>query len=91
MHFDHDHCEREDVRLLAVCPLIQDLWRSPSRGVTTMTRNALLRVQVLSDRRETKIHDARGTGAVYKNVRLVECQYGSEMRSKSLRTPLRSP
>ena len=82
MHFDHDHCEREDVRLLAVCPLIQDLWRSPSRGVTTMTRNALLRVQVLSDRRETKIHDARNARAVYKDVRLVECQYGSEMRSK---------
>ena len=84
MYLDHDHCEREDVRLLAICSLAQHLWCSPSWGVTTMTRDALLGIQVLSDHRETKIHDARGAGVavVYKSVRLiVKCQYGSEMRS----------
>jgi hypothetical protein len=34
-HLDHDHREREDVRLFAVRPLlVQDLGRSPSCGMT---------------------------------------------------------
>ena len=41
-HLDHDHRESKDVRLLAIFPPVQDLWRSPPQSVTTLKREAPL-------------------------------------------------
>jgi hypothetical protein len=39
-YLDHDHRERKNIRFFAVRPLIvQDLWRSPSQGVTMIIRS----------------------------------------------------
>jgi hypothetical protein len=34
-YLDHDHCEGENIRFLAVCLFSKDLWSSPLRGVTS--------------------------------------------------------
>jgi hypothetical protein len=66
-YLDHDHRERENVRFLAICPLLdKDLWSSPSRGVTS----------------KAKIRDACTAGVIHKNVWLVGYQYDGEMRFK---------
>jgi len=75
---DHDHRERENVRFLAIRPLLQDLRRSPPRGVAVMTRRARYGIHILSDCSEAEIRDACMTGVVHKDVRLVECQHGIE-------------
>ena len=79
MHLDHDHRKSENVRFLAMCPLVYDLWHSPSQGVTMLTRGTLHGIQVLSDCSETKIHDMRSAGVIYEDVLLARCQYGSKM------------
>jgi hypothetical protein len=35
-YLNHDHRESENIRFLAMCPLVQDLWRSPPRSVTVL-------------------------------------------------------
>ena len=75
---NHDHCEREDIRLLAECPpIVQDLRCNPPRTVSVLIWNAPDRIQVLSDNGKAAIHDHRMAGAVHKDVRLVGCQYAS--------------
>jgi hypothetical protein len=65
---DHDHCERENVRLLAIYSPVQDLRRSPPRGAAMLTRGGLDRIQVLSDRSASEIRDACMTGVVHEDV-----------------------
>ena len=77
---NHDHRKREGVRFLAICFPAQDLWRSPSHGVTVVTRGTPHGIQVLSDRSKAKIRDPRMTEVVHKDVWLVECQCNSETR-----------
>ena len=79
-HFDHDHRERENVRFLAVCSLVQNLWRSPSWGVTTLTRGALHGIQVLGDHSKPKIYNARSIRVIYKDVWLAGCQHCCKTR-----------
>jgi len=76
-YLDHDHCKRENVRFLTICSLLgQNLWGSPSRGMTLISRCAPHGIQVLSDRRETKIRDPCVAGVIHKDVWLGTCQYG---------------
>ena len=79
-YLDHNHRKRENIRFLATYPLVQDLWCSPSRGVTVMMRGALCGIQVLSYHSEAEIRDARMTGVIHKDIWLVGYQRGGEMR-----------
>ena len=78
-YLDHDHHEGENIRFLAVCPLvIQDLRRSPPRGMTLIVRGALRRVRIRSDRREAEVRDPRVVVGVQENIRLDACQHGGK-------------
>ena len=91
-YLDHDHRERENVRLLAMFPfLFQDLWCSPSRSVALTTRGAPYRIQILSDPSKTKIRDPRAARGIHKDIWLDTCQYGGNAGLEQPRTPLRSP
>ena len=46
---------------------------------------------VLDDRSVAKACDARITKAIYKDVRLVRCQYGGETRFKNTKYPSDAP
>ena len=67
-HLDHDHRESKNIRFLAMSPPIQDLWCSPSPGVTRVGLVAPDGIQVLSDRSEAKICETCVTGVIHKNV-----------------------
>ena len=86
---NHDHREREDIRLLAICPpIVQDLRCNPPRTVPVLIGSAPDRIQVLSDYGQTAIRDHRMAGGVHKNVRLVSgCQYVSGNPIKNDRVP----
>ena len=73
-HFDHDHRERENIRFLAIFPLVPDLRRGPLKVKVILKRDTPLVVQVPGDHREAKIRDARFTGIFDQDVSLVECQ-----------------
>jgi len=75
---DHDHRERENVSFLAIRPLREDLWSSPSRGVAVMARGARYRIHILSDRSEAEIRDARMTRIIHKDIwlRVDGCECG---------------
>jgi len=73
-YLGHYHREGENIRPLAKCPLAQELWRSPSRSVTTLARGAPRGIQVLGDHSEAKIRDTCATRVVHNNVCLSECQ-----------------
>ena len=91
-YLDHDHRERENVRLFAMFPfLFQDLWCSPSRSVAVITRGAPYRIQILSDPSKTKIRDPRAARGIHKDIWLDTCQYGGNAGLEQPRTPLRSP
>ena len=91
MYLDHDHREGENVRLLAICPLVQDLWRSPPCSETVLTRGALYRVQVSSDRSKAKIRQARVTGIIHKDIWLDMCQCRGETRLRAATYSLEVP
>jgi len=75
---DCDHREREDIRLLAKCPLIgQDLRCNPPRTVAVLVWSAAYRIHVLSDHVETTICNPCTAGDVYKDTWLVGCQHAS--------------
>ena len=67
-YLNHDHCKSENVRFLAIGPLVQDLWSSPPRGVTMLTRRTTCGIQVLGDRGEAKIRETRMAGVIHKDV-----------------------
>jgi len=76
-YLDHDHRERENVCFLAVCSLLgQDFWGSPSCGVTLTFRGDSHGIQLLSDRRETKIGDSCVASVIYEDIWLDTYQYG---------------
>ena len=78
---NHDHCKREDIRLLAECPPTgKDLRCNPPCTLPILVWSAPCRIQVLSDRGETAIRDQRTTGGVHKDVRLVGYQYPAVKR-----------
>ena len=63
-HLDHDHREREDIRLLTKCPIpFKDLWRSPLCGVTMPPRGASYGIWVLGDCGKTEIRNSRAVHA----------------------------
>jgi len=68
---NHDHREGEDVGFLAICSLVQDLWRSPSRGMTILTLEAPYGIQAQSDLCEAEVGDACMTRVIHKDIRLV--------------------
>jgi len=86
---NHDHREREDIRLLAECPpIVQDLWCNPPCTAPILFRSAPYRIQVLGDHGETAIRDHRMAGGVHKNVRLVSgCQHASGNPIRNDRVP----
>jgi hypothetical protein len=77
-YLNHDHRESENVRFLAMYPLVQNLWRSPPRTVTMLTRGTPYRIWVLSDCGEAKIRETRMARVVHKDIHLAECQCGGE-------------
>ena len=91
-YFDHDHRKSKNVRFLAISPPIQDLWCSPSRGVSTLKRDALDGVYVMSDCDEAKIRDACMAGVVQKDIYLARyqwgCEAGFEKTTHSLEVPM---
>ena len=90
-YLDHDHRERENIRFLAIFPLVKNLWRGPSQGEAMLVRSAPYGIQVMSDLGEAEIRDAYMTGVFYKDVRLAGCQCSVKQDSERARTPLRSP
>ena len=91
MHLNHDHCESESVRFLAVSPLAQGFWCSPSHGVTALGLGTPDGIRVLSDHSEAKICETRMTGIIHKNVVLAGCQCGDETRLGAITYPLEVP
>jgi len=68
-NLNHDHREREDVRLLAECPPIgQDLLCHPPRTVPVLVWGPLYRIRALGDYGETTVCDHRMAGGVHKDV-----------------------
>jgi len=55
--------------------------------VATLKRGRPHGVQVLRDRGDTEICDARTAGVVHKDVCLVGCQYGGKMRVRITYSP----
>jgi hypothetical protein len=90
-YFVHDHCEREDVRLLATRSIRQNLWRGPSGGVGSRKWGTRCRVRVVSNHSSVKSRDACMIRVIHKDVYLAGCQYSSETILEQPRTPLRSP
>ena len=87
-YLDHDHRERENVRFFAICtPLIQDLWCSPSCGVTWSTRRTSHEIQISSDGSKTKTCDPRMAGGVHKYIWLSTCQYSDKRRFRVIAYP----
>ena len=79
-YLDHDHREGENIRFLAIRPLlVQDFGRSPSCGIIVIIRGAPDGVQVLSDHNETKIRDPCAASGVHKDVRLDTCQHAGKV------------
>ena len=74
-YFEGDHRERKNVRFLGKLLPLQDLWCSPSRAVATLKRGAPDGIQVLGERGEAKVREARTTRVIHKDVQLAECEY----------------
>ena len=90
-YLNHDHSKSENIRFFAIRPLVQDLWRSPPRGISMSTRGAPHGIQVASDRSEAKIRQTCMTGVVHKDVLLDMYQYGGEARHGTTTYPLEVP
>ena len=87
-YLDHDHRESENTRFLAMWPLVQDLWRSPSRGVIGLIWGPPDGFRILSNRSETKICDSCMARLVHKDVWLPGYQYGDTTSSRKTAYPL---
>jgi hypothetical protein len=70
-HFDHDHREREYVRLLAVFPLVPNFRCDPPRGPAILTRGTPSGVRVFGDLSEAKVRNAYMTRVFHEDVGLV--------------------
>jgi hypothetical protein len=80
LYLNRDHRESEDVRFLAVRPLfVQDLWRSPSCGMTLLFRSTSHGIQVLSGSSKAEIRDPRVVVGIHKDIWLYTCQYGNNL------------
>jgi len=74
-YLNHDHRKRENIRFSAVCShLIQNLWRSPSRGLILIVRGASYGIQVLGDHGKAEIRDPRMARGIHKDIWLDTCQ-----------------
>jgi hypothetical protein len=79
-YLDRDHRESENVRFFAVRPLfVQDLWRSPSRGMTLLFRSTSHGIQALSGSSKAEIRDPRVVVGIHKDIWLYMCQYGDNL------------
>ena len=91
-YLDHNHRKRENIRFLATYPLVQDLWCSPSRGVTTLTRGAPRGIQILGYCGEAKIRNTCITRVVHKDVWLagesISGKTGFRTTTHSLEVPV---
>jgi len=91
-HFDHDHRERENVSLLAARSLLlQDLRCGPSWGMAMLMRGAWHGIQALGNLSEPKIREARTTGVVHEDIRLVMCKYSDGTRFRTTTYTLEVP
>jgi len=59
--------------------------------MTVLTRGGPRGIQVLSNHSEAEIGDACMTGIIHKDIRLVECQYGSRIISRTVTYSLEVP
>ena len=67
---NHNHRERENIRLFTESIPVQDLWSSPTSSMTMIIRGASNRIQVLSDCGEAKIRDPGVALFIQKDIRL---------------------
>ena len=87
-YLDHNHREGEDVRFLAVCPIVQDLRRSPSRGMVVLARGVWPGTNSRGDRCKTKIRDPRMAGSIHEDVWLDARQCSGKTGVKLTKYPL---
>jgi len=82
-HLNRDHRERKNVGFFAVWPLlVQDLWRSPSRGMTLVTQSDPRGIQIWSGRGQAgqaEIRDPCITNTIDENIRLDTCRYSGKI------------
>ena len=78
-YLNHHHCEGENVCFLARYSLIQDLWRSPSGGMTVLSCVARPGIQVFSDHGEAKIHKTCVARSIHEDV-LLDTGHYDEIR-----------
>jgi len=91
-YFDHDHCERENIRLLAMCsPLVQDLRCSPSCGMLILIQDVLHRISVVDDRGNAEIRNAGAVRIIYEDIGLARHQDGCAMRVRMVTHPFEAP
>jgi len=82
-HFNYDHRERKNIAFHAVRPpFLQDLWRSPSQGVSWYG------IRVLSEVGKSKIPKARAAGVVHEDVSLCKCKRDDKTRFRMTTYPL---
>jgi len=59
--------------------------------MTVLTRGGPHGIQVLSNHGEAEIGDTCMTGIIHKDIRLVECQYGGRIISRTVTYSLEVP
>jgi hypothetical protein len=69
-------------------PLVQNLWRCPSRGIIGLIWGLPDGFRALSDRSETKICNSCMARLVHKDVWLTGCQCGGTRSSRATAYPL---
>ena len=70
------HRKRENIRFLAVCPLIvPDLWRNPSFIIITLSWSDPCRISVLSDHGKTNVCDSRVVHRIHEDAWLIGCKF----------------
>ena len=67
-HLNHDHCEREHVRFLAIVPTLQDLWRRQVLGSDMPIGGRLSGTHIRSDCSDEETHNSHATLGIHEHI-----------------------
>ena len=67
-YLNHNHCEREHVRFLAIFPTLQDLWRIQVLDSNTQIEGRLSGTHIRSDCSDGETHNLRATLGIHEHI-----------------------